>query len=412
MSEKRHAGLGIHGLQAHAPAHAVRRAPAMRRAKIVGIAILVLLAAGALRTVVGKQSQARSLDASTAAHARNFVTTVQPKPSGSTQPLELPGTLQGYVESPIYARASGYVARWYKNIGSRVEKGELLAEIETPEIDQQLSQAVAAREQTVASLGLARSSSERWESLRTRDAVSQQELDERRSTYAQAQANLAAADANVHRLRELESFKRVVAPFSGLVIRRNVDVGDLIDAGNGGIGRSLFTVAQTDPLRLYVNVPQAYAYMIKAGQDVTVTLDEVPGQKFRGTVARTAGAIDTATRTMQTEIALSNRDGKLLPGAYARVVLPGGVSQSLVVPINTLLFRAEGPRVAVVDAGGRVRLQPVTIGRDLGTAIEIASGITANDNLVLNPPDALTDGTVVTLAPQGVRSTAAATGKS
>ncbi|MEJ0049317.1 MAG: biotin/lipoyl-binding protein [Rhodospirillales bacterium] len=177
---------------------------------------------------------------------------MQPKPSGAAQQLELPGTLQGYVESPIYARSSGYLAHWYKNIGSRVEKGDLLADIETPEIDQQLSQAIAAREQTPPPAWSSRAPRPvRWESLRARDAVSQQELDERRSTYTQAQANVAAADANVRRLKDLESFKRVVAPFAGLVIRRNVDVGDLIDAGNGGVGRSLFILAQTDPLRVF-----------------------------------------------------------------------------------------------------------------------------------------------------------------
>jgi RND family efflux transporter MFP subunit len=401
MSEKRHAGLGIHSLHPDQPPQPVRRRPAMRRAKIIAVVIVLLLALGGARTMISRNSQARALESSTAEHARNFVMTVQPTAAGGTQKLELPGTLQGYVESPIYARSSGYVARWYKNIGSRVEKGDLLAEIESPEIDQQLSQAMAAREQTASSLDLAKSSAARWESLRSRDAVSQQELDERRSANSQAQANLAAADANVRRLKDLESFKRVVAPFAGLVTRRNVDVGDLIDAGNGGAGRSLFTLAQTDPLRVYVNVPQAYAYVVKAGMDVTVALDEMPGKVFHGTVARTSGAIDVATRTMQTEIALPNHDGKLLPGAYARVRLPPApdASAALVVPVNTLLFRAEGPRAAVVGPGGRVQLRPVTVGRDFGTSLEILSGLTANDVLVLNPADSLADGTLVQVAP-------------
>jgi RND family efflux transporter MFP subunit len=412
MSEKRHAGLGIHSLHPDERLHSVKRRPAMRRAKIVGLVVLALLVVGGARTVIIRNSQARALEASTAEHARNFVMTVTPKASGASQQLELPGTLQGFVESPIYARSSGYVARWYKNIGSRVEKGELLAEIESPEIDQQLSQAVAARGQTAASMDLAKSSAQRWESLRARDAVSQQELDERRSTLTQAQSNLDASDANVRRLKDLESFKRVVAPFAGLVTRRNVDVGDLIDAGNGGVGRSLFTLAQTDPLRVYVNVPQAYAYMVKAGMDVTVTLDEVPGKVFHGTVARTAGAIDTATRTMQTEIAMPNHDGKLLPGAYARVLLPTGVSTTLVVPVNTLLFRAEGPRAAVVDADGKVHLHAVSIGRDFGTSLEILSGISATDNLVLNPPDSLADGAVVTVAPAAAAAPDAGKSKS
>ena len=220
--------------------------------------------------------------------------TAFPKAGEPGQTVALPGTLQGFVQAPIAARASGYLKRWHKDIGSHVKKGDLLAEIDSPEIDQQLSQAVAAREQTAASLQLALSTMERWEALRKKDAVSQQELDERRGATAQARANLAAADANVERLRELQAFKRVIAPFSGMITRRNVDVGDLIDAG-GGAGRTMFVLSQTDPLRIYVNVPQAYAQSVKTGQKVVVTQAELHGQSFQGEVARTSGAIDTAT---------------------------------------------------------------------------------------------------------------------
>lgn len=267
------------------------------------------------------------------------------------------------MQSPISARASGYLKRWTRDIGSRVEKGELLAEIETPEIDQQLSQAVAARAQAASGLELARSTAERWEALRKKDVVSQQDLDERRSAVAQATSNVAAADANVQRLKQTEGFKRVLAPFAGVITRRNVDVGDLIDAGaGGGAGRALFMLAQTDPLRVYVNVPQAYAQLVKAGQPVVVTQAELRGQSFKGEVARTSGAIDTTTRMMQVEVSLPNKDGALLPGAYVQVSLPLAASRTLTVPANALLFRAEGTRIAVVDAQGRVALRAVTLG--------------------------------------------------
>jgi RND family efflux transporter MFP subunit len=311
--------------------------------------------------------------------------------------LQLPGTLQGAVQAPIAARASGYLKRWYKDIGSRVEKGELLAEIETPEIDQQLSQALAARDQAASSLLLAKSTVERWEALRKRDAVSQQELDERRSADAQARANLAAADANVERLRQLEGFKRVTAPFAGIITRRNVDTGDLIDAG-GGAARALFVLTQNDSLRIYVNVPQSYAQLVRPGQSVTVSQAEV-ARSFEGKVARTAGSIDAATRTMQVEIALPNRDGLLLPGAYVQVGLPLAATQGMLISANTLMIRGEGIRVAKVDAQGRVQLVPVKIGRNLGDSVELLEGVEMTDRLVLNPSDSLADGDRVSIAP-------------
>ena len=385
-----------------APAEAAidpqQRRAVIRRSRLVAIVVVVLLALGAGRTIVTRIANARALESGTEERAKQYVKTALPKAGGADQQLALPGTLQGFVQSPIAARASGYLKRWTKDIGSRVEKGELLAEIETPEIDQQLTQAIAAREQTASSLALARSTVERWEGLRKKDVVSQQDLDERRSAATQAQANLAAADANVQRLRQLEGFKRVVAPFAGVITRRNVDVGDLIDAG-GGNARALFMLAQTDPLRVYVNVPQAYAQLVKPGQQVIVTQSELRGQQFKGEVARTAAAIDTSTRTMQIEVSLPNKDGVLLPGAYVQVALPLAASKALVVPTNALLFRGEGTRVAVVDARGKVGLRPVSLGRNFGESIELLDGIGANDRLVLNPSDSLADGDVVALAP-------------
>ena len=388
MSEERHSELAIHPLHPADGNELAKREQIVRRTRIVAIVILVLLALGAGRTVMSRMSNAKVLEAGAGERTAVYVKAAYPK-QGASQTLALPGTLQGYVQAPIAARASGYVRRWTKDIGSRVEKGELLAEIETPELDQQLSQGAAARAQAASSLALANSTMERWEALRKKDAVSQQELDERRSNDAQARANLGAADANVDRLRQLAGFKRIVAPFSGVIMRRNVDVGDLIDAGGS---RPLFLLAQTDPLRIYVNVPQTYTQMIKVGQQVTVTQAELVGQKFRGEVARTAGAIDTATRTMQVEVTLPNKEGLLLPGAYVQVALPLAPSQALTIPANALMIRGDGMRVAVVDAAGAIRLRTVKIGRNYGEAVELLDGVTVKDQLVLNPADSLSDG--------------------
>jgi RND family efflux transporter MFP subunit len=391
MTEQRHAALGIHPVETGGPedaAELMKRREIVRRAKWVMWAVLVVLALGAGRTVISRMNSAQALEAGTAERAKQYVKTTLPKSGDTGQTLALPGTLQGFVQAPIAARASGYVKRWTKDIGARVEKGEVLAEIESPEIDQQLSQAIAARDQTASSLALAQSTVERWEGLRKKDVVSQQDLDERRSSAAQARANVAAAEANVQRLRQLEGFKRVVAPFAGVITRRNIDVGDLIDLS----GKPLFTLSQTDPLRVYVNVPQSYAQLVKPGQAVVVTQGELRGQKFQGTVARTAASIDTSTRTMQVEVSLPNREGVLLPGAYVQVALPLLASKSLLLPTNALLFRAEGARVAVVDAAGRVKLRAVTLGRNYGENVEVVDGIAATDRLVLNPPDSLADG--------------------
>jgi RND family efflux transporter MFP subunit len=413
MTEQRHAALGIHGADPHAPGapapHHPQRGPILKRARFVTICILAFLAVGAVATLVLRVVHARTLVESTTEQTQQYVTTINAKAVGANQPLTLPGTLLGYIESPIYARSTGYVVRWNKDIGSHVAKGEVLAEIDTPEVDQQLSQAVAARQQTASSLELAKSSAERWQALRKKDAVTQQELDERTSAYTQAEANFSAAQANVRRLQQLEGFKKVVAPFAGVVTHRNVDVGDLIDAGNGGAGRTLFTLAQVDPLRVYVFVPQAYAQRIKAGDLVTVTQSELAGQVFHGTVARTAGAIDAATRTLQIEVNLPNHDNKLLAGAYVQVSLPvSGTANVLVVPSNVILFRPEGTRIAVVGDDGHVKLHTVTIGHDLGNSLEILSGIGTTDKLILNPADSLADNDVVTVVQPKADGTGAA----
>jgi len=376
------------------PVDAAQRARVARGTRIAVIVVLVLLAVGAGRTIVGRMANARILEANVNEGAVAYVRTTVARTSEGGQTLALPGSLQGFQQAPLAARSAGYVKRWTKDIGSHVTKGELLAVIESPEIDQQLSQAEAVRGQTAASLGLAKSTVERWEALRKRDVVSQQELDERRSGLTQATANLAAADANVQRLRQLQGFTRVTAPFDGVITKRNVDVGDLIDSS----GKTLFVLTQMDPLRVYVNVPQSYAQLVRPGQKVVITQSELRGQSFAGEVARTSASIDPATRTMQVEVALPNKNGLLLPGAYVQVELPLVGSRALVVPTNVLLFRGEGTRVATVDAANKVHLKPVTLGRNLGEAIEVIDGIAAGERLVVNPSDSLGDGDTVAVA--------------
>jgi len=364
---------------------------------MVGAVLLVLITAGAV-TLLTKKGEADALAKETDAIAIPTVAVVQPTKGPGNDELVLPGNLQAFVESPIFARTNGYLLKWYRDMGSHVEKGELLATIDTPEVDQELSQARATREQIKAALGLAKISADRWENLRKTDSVSQQEADQQSSGYEQAKANLAAADANVRRLEQLESFKNVYAPFTGVITRRNVDPGALINAGSS-MGAQLFNIARVDPLRVYVSVPQAYAPMMKPGVQAAVTLQEFPGQKFTGTIARTADAIDTGTRTLLTEVDVPNKDGKLLPGSYGQVHFATGNSvPRITIPVNAMLFRKEGPQAAVVGADGKVQLHSIVIGRDYGNTIEILGGIEPTDQIIINPSDSLETGQQVHIA--------------
>ena len=373
-------------------------APAGRGKILIGAVLLVLITAGAV-TFLNRNTESNALAKETDAVRVPTVAVVQPQTESGNDELVLPGNLQAFEESPIFARTNGYLLRWYKDIGSKIQKGELLAAIDTPEIDQELSQARASREQVKSALELAKISADRWANLRKSDSVSQQEADQQASGYQQAQANLAAADANVRRLEQLESFKNVYAPFSGVLTRRNVDPGALINSGAGAAGKELFDIARVDPLRVYVSVPQAYAPSMKAGMKANVTLQEFPGQKFMGTVARTADAIDPATRTLNTEVDVPNKDSKLLPGSFGQVHFATGTSvPRITIPVNAMLFRAEGPRVAVVDKDGKVHLRPISIGRDFGATLEILGGLDVSDQVIINPSDSLDEGQQVHVA--------------
>lgn len=356
------------------------------------VIVIVLVVVGAF-LMFQRRSQYEALAKDTESLAVPTVAIIHPSAEPGDENLVLPSTLQPYVESPIYARTNGYLKKWYRDIGSRVSKGELLADIDTPEVDQQLSQARADLATAQANVHLSDITAVRYGDLLKTDGVSKQEVDNAQGDLAAKRAIVQSSEANLRRLEELESFKHIYAPFAGVITRRNIDIGTLINAGNGGTTQLLFTLAQTDPIRVYVNVPETYAPAIRQGLGTYLELTQFPGQKFQGKVVRTAESIDQATRTLLTEVDVPNKAGQLLPGGYAQVHLQVSVkAERLQVPVNSLLFRSEGLRAVVIDSSHHVHLQPLTIGRDYGTTLEVLNGLKADDWIVLNPPDSLDDG--------------------
>jgi len=369
-------------------------AVAPRKALLIILLVLLVLAASAAVSVFSRIRASRALARETERESIPVVAVVHPSSETPDEQLVLPASVQAYEESPIYARTNGYLLRWNKDIGSHVNKGDLLAEIDSPEIDQELLQARATRQQIAAQVDIAKISADRWQNLRKTDSVSQQEADMQTSSYQQAVANLAAADANVRRLEQLESFKRVYAPFSGVITKRNVDPGALINSGS--TGKQLFDLARVDPLRVFANVPQSYSPAIKVGMPARLVLQEFPGQNFTGTVARTADAIDPATRTLLTEVDVPNPGGRLLPGSFGELHFKTTVNAAkLTIPVNAMLFRQEGPRVAVVGTDSKIQLRPISIGRDYGTTLEILGGVSVEDRIIINPADSLEEGQLV-----------------
>ena len=382
----------------NAPPPQLPPAPPRKALLLIGL-VLLLLVAGGLITMLARIRNSRVLADETERESIPTVAVVHPTAEMPDEELVLPGSLQAFEESPVFARTNGYLLRWYKDMGSRVKQGELLADIDTPEIDQELMQVRANRQQIMAQMDLAKINADRYVSLRKTDSVSQQEADQQSSAYQQAKANLDAADATVRRLEQMESFKHVYAPFSGVLTKRNVDPGALINSG--GTGKELFDIAKVDPLRVFVSVPQNYAPAIKNGMEAWVTLQELPGEKFKGTVARTAESIDPMTRTLLTEVDVPNRDGRLLPGSFGEVHFrPGINAQKLTIPVNAMLFRQEGPRVAVVGSDGKVHLRPIAIGKDYGATLEILGGVEIGDRVIINPADSLEECQSVHVAPE------------
>lgn len=368
-----------------------------RRFSMKWLLLILVLLVGAGTYFFGIQPRlvARAdLKKETASATVTSVAVTKPKTANAVQELLLPGNMQPFSDTAIYARTPGYLKRWYADIGKRVKAGELLAEIDAPELDDQLAQAKADHATAEANYRFAESSAARWEALLKTDSVSRQEVDEKRNDMAARRAVLDSARYSVARLEKLQSYKRLYAPFEGVITARNVDVGMLIDAG-GGSAKELFHIAATKRMRVFVNVPQQNAHDLAPGAAAELTLAEFPGRRFKATVSRSTQSIDASARTLITELDVDNAAGELLPGSYVQVHLKLGSAQpALLLPINTLQFRAEGVMVAVVQ-GDKAVLMPVKLGRDFGNEVEVVSGITAADSIVVNPSDSLVSGAPV-----------------
>jgi RND family efflux transporter MFP subunit len=361
--------------------------------RLYALAALVLASSLAVWGIVSRVSERATLAKDTAELATPTVSTIKPAPSTATERLVLPGSVQAYYEAMIFARTNGYVRQWYTDIGTRVKKGELLAEIDTPEVDQQLRQARADLATAQANFQLAHTTDQRWRELLATNSVSRQAADSAAGDASAKQAALASAEANVARLSDLESFKRVLAPFDGVVTSRNTDIGALINAGQGS---ALFRVSDTSKLRVYVLVPQLYAANTTPGVQAHLTFPERPGKTYPAQIVRTAEALDPVSRTLQVELLVDNPAGDLFPGAYAQVHfnLQRGAG-SLSVPASAVLFRSADLEVAVVGADHRVTLKSITTGRDFGTSLEVLSGLAPGEDIIANPPDSLATGTLV-----------------
>lgn len=332
----------------------------------------------------------------TVANAVPMVRVITAQQEKGCDKIVLPGNVQAWHESPIYARTNGYVKQWYVDIGSRVKTGDLLAVIETPELDAQERQAKADLKVALANRQIAQITAKRWRHLLKTESVSQQETDEKVSTEAAQEANVFAAQANLQRLQELVSFERVIAPFDGVITDRATDIGDLIDAGSSTSTPPLFRIAQTSPLRIYVKIPQYYSARIKPDMKVNLHFAEHPKQTFSATLYQTAHAIDPKTRTLLAQFTTPNKSGELLPGGYTEVLFTLAIPPNTVIlPVNTLLFRAQGLQVGVVDKDNKVVLKSVTLRRDFGSTVEIATGVMPGERIILNPPDGIINGETV-----------------
>jgi RND family efflux transporter MFP subunit len=378
------------------------RAPNRKPAIFGAVLCFGLLAFLIFRGIHSRAADERDLQRSTREAAIPTVSVTHPTGGSASEEIVLPGNTQAFTDTPIYARTSGYLKKWFVDIGGHVRKGELLATIETPELDQQLQQAQADLKSAEANMQLAETTSTRWQALLAKHAVSKQETDQAVSDFAAKQAAYAASEANVRRLQQLQSYEQVTAPFDGVITARNTDIGDLITAGSGSASamapRELFHMAAMQQLRIFVAVPEVYADSIENGAKVSVTRDSDPTQPITGTIVRNANAIDQTSRTLNIEVDIDNAKGQVLPGSYVfvHIKLPAG-RHALTIPSNALLFRAQGPQVGVVR-NGRVELTSITIGHDYGSTLEVTSGLTPEDLIILDPSDSLSSGTQVEVA--------------
>ena len=382
------------------PGASFKTPPRLGTAAWIGIAVVVLAAAGAIawdiaHGIAARVHAADTLKQQTLAMAVPAVSVIHPRPGAPTEEIVLPGNAQAYVATPIYARTNGYLKAWYFDIGAHVKSGQLLAEIETPEVDRQLDQARADLATSRANYGLAQTTAARYQELFKSDSVAKQDVDDKVGDLQAKKAMVDSATYNVRRLEEMQAFQKVYAPFDGVITARNIDIGALINAGANSPGHELFDIAAIGKLRVYVNVPQVYSRDVRPGGAADLTLAEFPGRRFAGRIVRTSDAIDPSSRTLLTEVDVDNTSGQLLPGAFLSVHLKlSARTGTVMVPVNALVFRAQGMQIAVVR-GNRAQLVPVTLGRDYGTEVEVVSGVSAGERIIENPPDSLTSGTEV-----------------
>jgi RND family efflux transporter MFP subunit len=365
---------------------------------IIGVVLLGIAGAIAYVVVTGIAARlhaATSLKQQTLDMAVPTVTVIHPRRGSALEEVVLPGNAQAYIATPIYARTNGYLKSWSSDIGAHVKAGQLLAEIETPEVDRQLDQARADLATAQANLNLSKTTAERYQTLFKSDSVAKQDVEDKVGDLQAKKAMVDSAAFNVRRLEETQGFQKIYAPFDGVITARNVDIGALINSGANAPGKELFDIAATGQLRVYVNVPQAYSRDVRPGGAADLTVAEFAGRRFPGKIMRTADSIDPVSRTLLTEVDVDNPKGDLLPGAFLSVhfKLSARVA-AVIVPVNALIFRSEGMRVAVVR-GTKAELVPITIGRDYGTEVEVLSGVTVQDQMIENPSDSLTTGTEV-----------------
>jgi RND family efflux transporter MFP subunit len=377
-----------------------RRTGSLGRTLGLWIAAFVVLGGLAAWGVASRTTSMATLARETDESAIPTVAVVQLKGGAPQEDIVLPGNVQAYIDAPIYARTAGYLRRRYVELGARVKAGQLLAEIDAPELEQQLRQSRADLATAEANARLAQITADRYVDLRKTDSVSQQDADNAAGSLDARKSAVKSAEYNVQRLEQLQAYTKIYAPFEGVITARNTDVGALIDSGaSGGAARELFHIASTDRLRVFVNVPETHAHAVRRGLTAELTLTQLPGRTFTGTLVRTAQTIEVASRTLLVELDVPNPSGELLAGSYAEVrfKLPAAIT-TYRLPVNALMFRSEGLRVAVVKDANRVTIAPVVIGRDFGTDVEIVSGLNKDDRVIINPPDSLEDGQVVRIA--------------
>jgi RND family efflux transporter MFP subunit len=376
--------------------------PRSGRGALWMILALLIVAAIVVAGIIPRSRAARDLRKETNDLAVPTVSVIHPKLGASQSEIVLPGNIQAFTDSPIYARTNGYLKKWYVDIGARVTSGQLLADIETPEVDQQLDQSRADLNTAQANYNLSQITSTRYEDLLKTDSVSKQDVDNAHGDFEAKKAMVASAQSNVKRLEELQSFEKIYAPFEGVITARNTDVGHLINSGNGGPATELFHIAAIRTMRVYINVPQQYSQAARPGLTADLTLQEFPGRRFPGKLVRTADAIDLASRTLLVEVDVDNPSGEVLPGAYTEVHLkiPSGVP-ALILPVSALIFRSDGLQVGTVQDGNRAALTTIILGHDMGSEVEVVSGLAATDSVIANPPDSLISGEAVRVVTAG-----------